>query len=191
MRQKFKVFNESKRFDQMSSKEVQKKANIIRESMQSLVGAEFAKKALDEDIVKMADLKDECSAIHNQYIKEVKKEIDALNKKYKIGRGSISENLKSYSNPTNLNELLEKLGDSDCSVTLYDQSLKAQLFKAELNRNMTKTTTQRGLIVGNATTNINIPSIDDVRYEELSQSDIVYYVFLEKSSLVYKFRFND
>ena len=61
------------------------KAETIRKSMPGYIGADFAKKAHDDDdVIGMADLKDELAAIHNSQIKPIKDKINALRKKYKL-----------------------------------------------------------------------------------------------------------
>lgn len=47
-------------------------------------GAKFAKKANDDDLIKMVQLKDKRSSIYNSQILPINKEIVALNKKYGI-----------------------------------------------------------------------------------------------------------
>ena len=61
-----------------------KKADTIRKSMPGYVGPKFAKKASDEDILAMADLKDEKAEIYNRYLKDVMGKISKLQKKYNI-----------------------------------------------------------------------------------------------------------
>ena len=48
------------------------------------VGPKFAKKASDEDILAMADLKDEKAKIYNRYLKDIMSKISKLQKKYNI-----------------------------------------------------------------------------------------------------------
>lgn len=62
----------------------EKKAEAIKKSMMGYVGADFAKKATNEDIIAMADLKDELAQIHNTKIKPVNDKINKLRKKYKL-----------------------------------------------------------------------------------------------------------
>ena len=59
-------------------------ADQIRQSMSGFVGTKFAKKASDEDIMKMVGLKDKIAKIHNSEILPIQKQIDALYKQYKI-----------------------------------------------------------------------------------------------------------
>jgi len=61
-----------------------KKANQIRKAAAGYVGPKFAKKASDEDILAMADLKDEKAKIYNRYLKDVMSKISKLQKKYNI-----------------------------------------------------------------------------------------------------------
>jgi hypothetical protein len=61
-----------------------KKADTIRKSMPGYVGPKFAKKASDEDILAMADLKDEKAKIYNRYLKDIMAKISKLQKKYSI-----------------------------------------------------------------------------------------------------------
>lgn len=68
-----------------------KKANTIRKSMPGYVGPKFAKKASDEDILAMADLKDEKAEIYNRYLKDVMGKISKLQKKYNIKESVIVE----------------------------------------------------------------------------------------------------
>jgi len=60
------------------------KADTIRKSMPGYVGPKFAKKASDEDILAMADLKDEKADIYNRYLKGIMAKISKLQKKYSI-----------------------------------------------------------------------------------------------------------
>ena len=59
-------------------------ADQIRQSMSGYVGPKFAKKASDEDIMKMVDLKNKIAKIHNSEIVPIQKQIDTLYKQYKI-----------------------------------------------------------------------------------------------------------
>jgi hypothetical protein len=59
-------------------------ADQIRQSMSGFVGPKFAKKASDEDIMKMVALKDKIAKIHNSEILPIQKQIDTLYKQYKI-----------------------------------------------------------------------------------------------------------
>lgn len=61
-----------------------KKANLLRTNMPGYVGPKFAKKASDEDLIKMADLKDEKAKIYNRYLKDIMGKISKLQKKYNI-----------------------------------------------------------------------------------------------------------
>lgn len=72
-----------------------KKANTIRKSMPGYVGPEFAKKASDEDILAMADLKDEKAKIYNRYLKDVMGKISNLQKKYNV-KESVNEGVKRF-----------------------------------------------------------------------------------------------
>jgi hypothetical protein len=60
------------------------KANQIRKAAAGYVGPKFAKKASDEDILVMADLKDEKAKIYNRYLKDIMSKISKLQKKYNI-----------------------------------------------------------------------------------------------------------
>ena len=67
-----------------------KKANLLRTNMPGYVGPKFAKKASDEDILAMADLKDQKARIYNRYVKVVDDAIAKLQKKYRI-KESVNE----------------------------------------------------------------------------------------------------
>ena len=67
-----------------------KKANLLRNSMPGYVGPKFAKKASDEDLLAMADLKDEHARIYNRYLKDINDKISKLQKKYNI-KESVNE----------------------------------------------------------------------------------------------------
>lgn len=71
-----------------------KKANQIRKAAAGYVGPKFAKKASDEDILVMADLKDEKAKIYNRYLKDIMGKISKLQKKYNI-KESVNEGKKS------------------------------------------------------------------------------------------------
>ena len=72
-------------FDESAVNEVDtKKADQIRKVMPGYVGPKFAKKASDEDILAMADLKDEKAKIYNRYLKDIMAKISKLQKKYSI-----------------------------------------------------------------------------------------------------------
>jgi len=66
------------------TKEEQKKVEQVRMYAPGYVGAAFASKASDEDILQMLNLKDEKARIYNSYIADLEKKIEALNKKYGI-----------------------------------------------------------------------------------------------------------
>ena len=68
-----------------------KKANQIRKAAAGYVGPKFAKKASDEDILVMADLKDEKAKIYNRYLKDIMGKISKLQKKYNIKESVINE----------------------------------------------------------------------------------------------------
>ena len=68
-----------------------KKADTIRKSMPGYVGPKFAKKASDEDILLMADLKDEKASLYNRYLKDIMGKISKLQKKYNIKESVINE----------------------------------------------------------------------------------------------------
>ena len=67
-----------------------KKANLLRKNMPGYVGPKFAKKASDEDLLAMADLKDEKAQLYNRYLKDVMSKISKLQKKYNI-KESVNE----------------------------------------------------------------------------------------------------
>ena len=74
------------------TKEEQKKVEEVKMYAPGYVGAAFASKASDEDILQMLNLKDEKARIYNSYIADLEKKIEALNKKYGIkyeGGGNI------------------------------------------------------------------------------------------------------
>lgn len=85
------------------------KADTIRKSMPGYVGPKFAKKASDEDILAMADLKDEKAKIHNRYMKAIDDKIKKLQKKYKVNE-SIKESINEENN--RFNKWLLKLIDN-------------------------------------------------------------------------------
>ena len=58
--------------------------DYVRKNAPGYVGTKFAKKASDEDILSMVDLKDEHAEIYNSKMKPIQDKIDALNKKYGI-----------------------------------------------------------------------------------------------------------
>lgn len=66
------------------TKEEQKKIEQVKMYAPGYVGAAFASKASDEDILQMLNLKDEKARIYNTYIADLEKKIEALNKKYGI-----------------------------------------------------------------------------------------------------------
>ena len=81
----------SKGFKMESVNEVDtKKANLLRNNMPGYVGPKFAKKASDEDLLAMADLKDEKAQLYNKYLKDVMSKISKLQKKYNI-KESVNE----------------------------------------------------------------------------------------------------
>jgi hypothetical protein len=67
------------------------KANQIRKAAAGYVGPKFAKKASDEDILVMADLKDEKASLYNRYLKDIMGKISKLQKKYNIKESVINE----------------------------------------------------------------------------------------------------
>ena len=79
-----------------------KKANLLRTNMPGYVGPKFAKKASDEDILAMADLKDQKAKIYNRYVKVVDDAIAKLQKKYRIkesvneANARLNKKVKSY-----------------------------------------------------------------------------------------------
>ena len=70
--------------DIVSEKIDYKKANLLRTNMPGYVGSDFAKKATDEDLLKMANLRDEYAKVFNQSISPIIKSINDLRKKYKL-----------------------------------------------------------------------------------------------------------
>lgn len=74
-------------------------ADQIRQSMSGFVGPKFAKKASDEDIMKMVDLKDKIAKLQNTHILPIQKQIDALYKQYKI------KSNKGIEESTSINEI--------------------------------------------------------------------------------------
>lgn len=74
-------------------------ADQIRQSMSGFVGPKFAKKASDEDIMKMVDLKDKIAKLQNTHISPIQKQIDALYKQYKI------KSNKGIEESTSMNEI--------------------------------------------------------------------------------------
>ena len=68
-----------------------KKANLLRKNMPGYVGPKFAKKASDEDLLAMADLKDEKAQLYNRYLKDVMSKISKLQKKYNIKESIVNE----------------------------------------------------------------------------------------------------
>lgn len=74
-------------------------ADQIRQSMSGFVGSKFAKKASDEDIMKMVDFKDKIAKLHNTHILPIQKQIDALYKQYKI------KSNKGIEESTSMNEI--------------------------------------------------------------------------------------
>ena len=81
-----------------------KKADTIRKSMPGYVGPKFAKKASDEDILAMADLKDEKAKIYNRYLKDVMGKISKLQKKYNI-KESVNESVNEVQEPEIITQL--------------------------------------------------------------------------------------
>lgn len=68
--------NEGKRHSDMSKEEISKKANLLKNNMPGYIGTDFAKVASEDDLVKMADLKDDGADIQNQ--------MNSLRKIYKL-----------------------------------------------------------------------------------------------------------
>ena len=81
-----------------------KKANLLRTNMPGYVGTKFAKKASDEDILAMADLKDEKAKIYNRYLKDVMGKISKLQKKYNI-KESVNESVNEVQEPEIITQL--------------------------------------------------------------------------------------
>ena len=73
-----------------------KKANQIRKAAAGYVGPKFAKKASDEDILAMADLKDEKASLYNRHLKDIMGKISKLQKKYNIKESIIKEGFSTW-----------------------------------------------------------------------------------------------
>jgi nucleoid-associated protein YgaU len=73
-----------------------KKANQIRKAASGYVGPKFAKKASDEDILAMADLKDEKASLYNRHLKDIMGKISKLQKKYNIKESIIKEGFSTW-----------------------------------------------------------------------------------------------
>ena len=72
------------------SEKDRKKIDFLRKTAPGYIGPKFAKKASDEDILAMADLKDQKARIYNRYVKVVDDAIAKLQKKYRI-KESVNE----------------------------------------------------------------------------------------------------
>jgi len=88
------------------------KADLLRTNMPGYVGPKFAKKASDDDLLKMADLKDKLAKLHNQHTKPVEDEIAKLQKKYNI-KESVNENKKKI-------KINPPIGNAKYSISYYD-----------------------------------------------------------------------
>ena len=95
-----------------------KKANQIRKAAAGYVGPKFAKKASDEDILLMADLKDEKASLYNRYLKDIMGKISKLQKKYNI-KESVNESKKLADDVYNALNVLHNLAS-----VLYDNNDK-------------------------------------------------------------------
>ena len=84
------VDGEKVTYDESVNEVDTKKANLLRNNMPGYVGPKFAKKASDEDLLAMADLKDEHAKIYNRYLKDINDKISKLQKKYRI-KESVNE----------------------------------------------------------------------------------------------------
>ena len=93
-----------------------KKANLLRTNMPGYVGPKFAKKASDEDILAMADLKDQKARIYNRYVKVVDDAIAKLQKKYRI-KESVNEGKKRYYQQ-------DRVGSAKYTISYHDGKKK-------------------------------------------------------------------
>ena len=78
------VDGEKVTYDESINEVDTKKAEQIRKAASGYVGPKFAKKASDEDILAMADLKDEKASLYNRHLKDIMGKISKLQKKYNI-----------------------------------------------------------------------------------------------------------
>ena len=69
--------------EELSKTEIDR-AERIRTMMPGYVGRKFAKVASTEDIVEMVKLRDERADIVNRYILPIQRQIEALQKRYRI-----------------------------------------------------------------------------------------------------------
>ena len=85
------VDGEKVTYDESINEVDTKKAEQIRKAASGYVGPKFAKKASDEDILAMADLKDEKASLYNRHLKDIMGKISKLQKKYNIKESVINE----------------------------------------------------------------------------------------------------
>ena len=106
-------------FDESVVNEVDtKKADQIRKAMPGYVGPKFAKKASDEDILAMADLKDEKAKIYNRYLKDIMAKISKLQKKYRIEESVVNERYSDFIKAKNLTDIVA-LSKKKKNATFY------------------------------------------------------------------------
>ena len=106
-------------FDESAVNEVDtKKADQIRKAMPGYVGPKFAKKASDEDILAMADLKDEKAKIYNRYLKDIMGKISKLQKKYRIEESVVNERYSDFIKAKNLTDIVA-LSKKKKNATFY------------------------------------------------------------------------
>ena len=106
-------------FDESAVNEVDtKKADQIRKAMPGYVGPKFAKKASDEDILAMADLKDEKAKIYNRYLKDIMAKISKLQKKYRIEESVVNERYSDFIKAKNLTDIVA-LSKKKKNATFY------------------------------------------------------------------------
>jgi hypothetical protein len=106
-------------FDESAVNEVDtKKADQIRKVMPGYVGPKFAKKASDEDILAMADLKDEKAKIYNRYLKDIMAKISKLQKKYRIEESVVNERYSDFIKAKNLTDIVA-LSKKKKNATFY------------------------------------------------------------------------
>lgn len=70
--------------EQNNSDKSHRDPDKIRKNSPGYVGEDFAKKANDEDILAMVELRDEKASIFNSQILPIDKKINALRKKYNL-----------------------------------------------------------------------------------------------------------
>ena len=93
-----------------------KRVSVIRTNMPGYVGTKFAKKASDEDILAMVDLKDQHAKIYNRYMKDINDKIQKLQKKYNI-KESVNEAIK-YNNDGFVTKMVNRAGKVVKDITL-------------------------------------------------------------------------